>query len=847
MKTKLQVLLMFAFIVLSANSIALNSNNPVEVNIISPFDSCTALNPGDSLELSVNLEYQNNPDNGTFEVYFNGVLQDSGNGEPTFTSILNNITTSGTITVVGSPNGTTEEGQASFEIVIAPTVIEESIPEQLVNGINYTSNSSVTLVLDVPEKEFIYVAGSFNNYTRDDNYLMKRDVATGKYWFELTGLNSNEDYTFQYWVYDLDPMTNSPAEVKIADPFSTLILTEDDSEISNSTYPNMPTYPTGQENEVSVIRTGQSPYNWQVTNFDKPDEDNLVIYEVLLRDFDANRNFQDLIDRIDYFKNLNINAIQLMPIMEFQGNESWGYTTNFHMALDKFYGTSNKFKEFIDLCHQNNIAVILDIALDHAAEKNPLVRLWMTDADGNGTGTPNSQNPYFNENPTHTNSNGSDFNHQQTYTQNYVQRVLEYWTEEFKIDGFRFDNSKGFTQNCPNNETCTNTLQQDRIDVLKQYADHVWNLNPDQYVIFDGLGNTAEEKELADYRYSEGKGAIIMKNLTDSYAQLARGYASNASIADMDHEAHNFLGKRLLGYSEGYDDERLMYECLTTGNTAIPDHNVQNLDIALSRMSAIAAASIAIPGPRIIRQFSDLGIEDSVYTCSDGSYNDDSDTDDYDCMQETKPQPQWTNDWLNDTDRQKIYEDLSRLIELKTTEAVFDGEYDIIPYANDARPRIYISNNALSPSELKDVIIFCNFSPVELTVNGNFPYTGTWYDLMDESGNSTISVPVTSRLIGLQPGQFKIYGNQPRETLSNTEFEASTLKIAPNPVNSSFTINRAVTNVKIVDITGKLVKEFNGDFESNKSYDISQLPQSMYIVQISSANGQQESTKLVKL
>ena len=69
--------------------------------------------------------------------------------------------------------------------------------------------------------------------------------------------------------------------------------------------------------------------------------------------------------------------------------------------------------------------------------------------------------------------------------------------------------------------------------------------------------------------------------------------------------------------------------------------------------------------------------------------------------------------------------------------------------------------------------------------------------------------------------------------LSNTQFEASTLKIAPNPVNSSFSINRAVTNVKIVDITGKLVKEFNGDFESNKSYDISQLPQSMYIVQIS--------------
>jgi 1,4-alpha-glucan branching enzyme len=64
----------------------------------------------------------------------------------------------------------------------------------------------------------------------------------------------------------------------------------------------------------------------------------------LVRDFDANRSYQ-LINKIDYFKNLKINAIELMPVMEFEGNESWG-TIPFHMALDKFYGTSDKLKEF---------------------------------------------------------------------------------------------------------------------------------------------------------------------------------------------------------------------------------------------------------------------------------------------------------------------------------------------------------------------------------------------------------------------------------------------------------------------------------------------------------------------
>jgi 1,4-alpha-glucan branching enzyme len=90
----------------------------------------------------------------------------------------------------------------------------------------------------------------------------------------------------------------------------------------------------------------------------KPAKENLVVYELLVRDFDANRSYQDLINKIDYFKNLKINAIELMPVMEFEGNESWGYP--FHMALDKFM-VLHKLKEFIDLCHQNGIAVILDV------------------------------------------------------------------------------------------------------------------------------------------------------------------------------------------------------------------------------------------------------------------------------------------------------------------------------------------------------------------------------------------------------------------------------------------------------------------------------------------------------
>ena len=207
----------------------------------------------------------------------------------------------------------------------------------------------------------------------------------------------------RYWVYDTNPAKNSPAIVKTADPYGTLLLSPfDDPYIPDSSFPNLPEYPNGQDREVTILQTDQAKYDWVITNFEKPSNENLIIYEVLVRDFDKNRSFQDLIDRVSYFKSLNVNAIQLMPIMEFEGNESWGYNTVSHMALDKFYGSPAKLKELVDTFHQNGIAVILDIALNHATGRSPLVRMWMNDSDNDGWGEPNEQNPYFNTEARHS-------------------------------------------------------------------------------------------------------------------------------------------------------------------------------------------------------------------------------------------------------------------------------------------------------------------------------------------------------------------------------------------------------------------------------------------------------------
>lgn len=701
-----------------------------------------------------------------------------------------------------------------------------NVPSGMVDGINYHSGdaSKATLVLDVPNKDFVYVAGSFNNWTPTSADAMQRETGSSLFWIELTGLTPGENYTYQYWVGDkTDVPSNSPELVKTADPYSTLVLSPfDDPSIPSNSYPNIPNYPDGQEREVTVLKTGESSYNWQITNFNKPKKEDLIIYEVLIRDFDANRNFQDLIDRIEYFKSLNINAIQLMPVMEYEGNESWGYNTAFHMALDKYYGTKDTFKAFIDLCHKNGIAVILDVALNHAFGRNPMVRMWMDDPDNDGWGEPSSENPYFNQEAKHSYNVGSDFNHQKSRTQNYTQRVVKHWIDEFKIDGFRWDLTKGFTQNCsPNDEGCTNSYQADRVAVLKTYADYSWSIDPEHYVIFEHLGGSNEEAEWADYRYDEGKGIMLWGKMTDPYNQLTMGYNSSNDIRGMGHESRGFEGKRLVGYAESHDEERLMYKNVEFGNSS-GGYDVTNLNTALSRMSALGAVTLTIPGPKMIWHFGELGMENSIFTCADGSFGGDA------CKLDTKPQPQWANNWADDPLRNQIYQDWARLNKLKIEEAVFEGDYSIT--SNSLTPKIYIWDDNLPSSELKNIVILANFDLSTQNVVPNFPNTGNWYDLMDETGNSFISVTNTNAAIAIPAGEFRIFGNKGATLGIDDVHLDNDFSLYPNPSSTSFKVNKSLKKVTIYDISGKVITTYLGHFQAEHDFDVSRFVKGMYLV-----------------
>ena len=724
-------------------------NSPITNPFILPKDKTVNISVTSSIELNYTLKKNENDILSELTNTKNFIFKIKGSKSNETAYEINESTSFNLF--CEDPNDKSNFKLLKFEIILEPEISSKSPPLDLNDGLNYINDdtSIIYLQLNAPQKDFVYVLGNFNDFSRSKTFLMHKNPETGKFWIMLENLVPTEDYIYQYEVFSKNPVENSPNIVRIADPFSNTIVSEfDDSQIPQKTYPDIINIPTGQRGEYTYFNTTNNPYQWKVKNFKKPKKDDLIIYEILIRDFDKDRNFQDLIDRIEYFKDLNINAIQLMPVMEFEGNESWGYNTSYHMSLDKFYGTKNKLKEFIDLCHDNGIAIILDLAINHSFGRNPLVRMWMNDPDNNGWGEPSSENPYFNSLPMHTYSVGYDFNHQSSFTQDYTKGVLKYWIKEFNIDGIRWDLTKGFTQNCSQNDyKCTDSYQQDRVDVLKMYADYSWFLDPDHYVIFEHLGSNEEEKEWANYRIDEGKGVMLWGKMTSQFNQLTMGFKENSSISRLDHKSRGFLNKRLITYAESHDEERLMFKNINYGNSSNSNHDVKNLKTSLLRMKALGSIFLLTPGPKMIWHFSEMGFENSIYTCENGNFGGE------DCKLDTKPQPQWDSNWPELNIRKEVFDNWKKIIDLKINEPVFEGDFNLTVHNNDLLiPEIQIWNKEIKNDSLKYVYVVSNFNVVSKTIKPNLPIDGKWKNLLtdqfiDYNSNYEINLDAGSSII----------------------------------------------------------------------------------------------------
>ncbi len=607
--------------------------------------------------------------------------------------------------------------------VVPPSVVDQARPAGLEDGITYTGPTSVRLSLFAPGKSFVHAVGSFNGWTADGASLMFRDAAGADpatadsvwWWTEIGGLTPGQPFTFQYLI---------DGDLRIADPYSALVLTPDDQFISEATYPNLPSYPQQAAGRpATLLRTGVAPYAWQVDDFERPAQEDLVIYELLVRDFIAAHDWDTLADTLDYLDRLGVNAVELMPVAEFGGNLNWGYQPTFHLALDKYYGPPDQFKRFVDEAHARGIAVILDVVYNHADSPSPLVDLYgCTEAS-----------VYANDPARHPFNVFCDLDHTAPAVQHWLDRANRWWLEEYRVDGFRYDLSKGFMQTGP-----WDGYNAERIGLLTRMAEQLWAFDDRALIILEHLNPSAQENlELATFGRGEGlPGMMLWNKMSDPYNESSMGYLGDGSDLG-DTYPPSWIGGMPLGgavtYMESHDEQWMMFKNRAFGN-ASGDYDVKDLNTALDRQKLVGSFFFTVPGARMLWQFGEVGYGGGPGEClrpGDGSNGDCPPS----TPSRTGPKPiRW--EYADDPARRTLYETWAALIHLRADYAIFthpDTEVALEVGPGDASRSITLTLDGAPEGEPSAVVVVGNFGLQAREVAQAFPASGTWYEFFTDT------------------------------------------------------------------------------------------------------------------
>ena len=605
--------------------------------------------------------------------------------------------------MVFEATATAEDGSTAKASVTAAALKdteERTRPAGAKDGVT-VSGTEATVVLFAPGKEQVVLLGDFNKFAPSNDYVMYKD---GDYfWTTVSGLKAETEYAYQFLV---------DGKVKVGDPYCEKILDPWNDKWINDKYeiyPNLKEFPANTTDVVSVFNTTDVEYNWTVTDFERPNRHSLVIYELLIRDFTEEGSIEAVTAKLDYLETLGVNAIELLPIQEFDGNDSWGYNPCFYFAADKAYGTEEAYKHFIDECHKRGIAVILDVVFNHATGQFPWAKMWWNSSKNRTA----ADNPFFNEEAKHDFNVYHDFNHSYAKTRSYFKEVLQFWLEEYNIDGYRFDLTKGIVQN-PSNYGASG-YSAERIGWLKGYADAIRAAEggEDAYIIFEHFCDNSEENELAAY-----KDIMLWRNINNASCESAMGYTGN--------DKSNFSGISAygrVGFAESHDEERVAYKMKAYGKDEL---KTVTSSAAVNQLTGMYALEYLSPYTKMMWQFGELAYDFSINSNEEGVVGS---GDDY--RTHRKPIP-WKLGYDKDSNRKALYNNLSKIISFRTDNPeIFSSDS-----GDKERTTWKVGDGAMSGKTLVlsnthgGVIVVANQSFSQTTTTVNVPQTGVWTNLI---------------------------------------------------------------------------------------------------------------------
>ena len=667
-------------------------------------------------------------------------------------------------------------------VVSAP--VQAARPAGIDMGIFYDENDHTKVTLSTyaasktaPAKH-VFVVGDFNNWAVSNNYQMKQDG--NFFWLEINGLTPQKEYAFQYVVVREDGVVK-----KLSDLYSEKVLHKDDQYEPTTVNPDLMKYPVQGDGYVTVIQTNKPAYQWSdaTLNFKRPNKNNLIIYELWVYDYTPERSIAGLMKRLDYIENLGVNAIELMPVTEFDGNYNWGYSPNHYFALDKAYGTPEQLKAFVDECHKRGIAVILDMVFNHATGLNPMNKLYPY-------GTELAHNPWFNVTAPHSDNVYEDWNHDFELTKLMFTRALQYWLKEYKIDGYRMDLSHGLCGTTNNAMT----------HIADYYNNGVKAVSEDAYFILEHWGSNmgSDRPKLID------QGMMCWDNVTEAYQETAMGWlGSKADFSRANRDGY-------VTYCESHDEERMQYKAKMYGNADLKT----NEEARLNRVAVNVAFNVLLNGPHMLWQFEEIGYDFSINSSDEkpDEYNTDNR-----CSK--KPSP-YTLGYFESETRMKQYTQIAQIIQLRTK---------LLPEVFEGNPTVA---NITGSRELRtvqwgsEVCLVANFSAV-YDQTATVP-EGTWYNYFTQQLQPAGDVT-------LKPGEMLLLtGKQLQLPNVNTDVEnvfmpENTMDLLP-PYNAT-----------IYTVSGQAVSvQYNVN-----QVNMNGLNDGLYLIQLEK-NGQRVTKKVIR-
>ncbi|MFP4055128.1 MAG: alpha-amylase family glycosyl hydrolase [Phycisphaerae bacterium] len=252
-----------------------------------------------------------------------------------------------------------------------------------------------------PGKDSVHLIGDFNDFDRQADPL--EQVSDQGLWTVSKQLPEG-DHAYQYVI---------DGDLVICDPYARRVDHPSDGGVARA-----------------IAEVGATPYEWHHDGEDRPGREDLIVYEINLPDFTPGGGFRDAVDKLDYLAELGVNCIELMPVFGVEEHDKWGYTPTLLFAPNQEYGRPEELKWLVDESHRRGISVVLDIVLTHTGREHPFNRMYDYD-----------DSPWYGQGPVQEDNEYGlpQLDYCKPAARCFAGDVIEYWMEEYHVDGFRFD------------------------------------------------------------------------------------------------------------------------------------------------------------------------------------------------------------------------------------------------------------------------------------------------------------------------------------------------------------------------------------------------------------------------